>query len=186
MACLTSLYISILVSSSSRPTSFSLLTSHSPRFFSAIKIYAHSRTRCVHIAFRLAQCSFCARLRTRSKRAFVHTHTYTDVRSEIWSRLSLAFFPPRPEFDKFICLCGSRSGGISPTSSDGKSTKSKRTRQRDHRWRFPFNGIAMIPPWKLALLFIEIRMTLKKNKERDGRRRGAVSSNHPTKQKASG
>lgn len=31
----------------------------------AIKIYAHSCSRCVHIAFRLARCSFCAGLRTR-------------------------------------------------------------------------------------------------------------------------
>lgn len=46
------------------------------RFFSTIKIYAHSCTRCVHIAFRLAQCSFCAGLRTRPKRLHTHTQIY--------------------------------------------------------------------------------------------------------------
>lgn len=63
-AYLTSLYISIPVSSFPYPASRSLRLSCS-RFFSAIKIYAHSCSRCVHIAFRLARCSFCAGLRTR-------------------------------------------------------------------------------------------------------------------------
>lgn len=64
-AYLTSLYISIPVSSFPYSTSFFPRPPPCSRFFLAIKIYAHSCSRCVHIAFRLAPCSFCAGLRTR-------------------------------------------------------------------------------------------------------------------------
>lgn len=84
----------------------------------------------MHIAFRLARCSFCARLRTRPcTRLRAHTHGYAqnahtceaDIKrihtyararygsfslSFSFSRTRRSFFPPRPEFDKFICLCG--------------------------------------------------------------------------------
>lgn len=55
------------------------------RFFSAIKIYVQSCTRCVHIAFRLVRCSFCAELRTRLKRVYRHiqTHTYMHMQKDI-------------------------------------------------------------------------------------------------------
>lgn len=164
------------------PSSLSLSDSLA-RFFSAIKIYAHSRTRCVHIAFRLVQCSFCAGLRTRAKRAFVHIHrcTFRDMIPS-FSRV----FPTSPwVWQVYLSLRLAIGRDFAVVVGRKISTKSKRARQRDHRWRYSFSGIAVVPLWKLGLLFIEIRMALKK-RERDGRRRGAVSSNHPTKQKASG
>lgn len=78
----TSLYISILVSSSSWPTSFSLLlSSHSPShsrdFSRRLKFMLTRVPACAHIAFRLAQCSFCAGLRTRFEaRVYTRTHRY--------------------------------------------------------------------------------------------------------------
>jgi len=75
-----------------------------------------SRVWCVGIAFRLARCSFCAGLRIHATLALhICAYTRTHIRREIpypWflsrslSFSQCAFFPPRPEFDKFICLCG--------------------------------------------------------------------------------
>lgn len=106
------------------------------RFFSVIKIYVQSCTRCVHIAFRLAQCSFCTKLRIHLKRVYTHKHAHADICTcrKIYTYMYIVvslllsrarFFPLHPEFDKFICLCGAIGPHLAVIVV-GKSTKRKR------------------------------------------------------------
>lgn len=100
---------------------------------------------CVHIAFRLAQCSFCAELRIHLKRVYTDTNTHVYEYVERYTRVSRSlslspspslfrshsrtFFPSRAEFDKFICLCGAIEPHLAVVVV-GKSTERKRATKR--------------------------------------------------------
>lgn len=113
--------------------------------------YAHARVHvCAHTHGYAQNAHTC-------EADIKHIHTYARARygsfslSFSFSRTHRSFFPPRPEFDKFICLCGaigsrqqqlaaattvSPSPPLLSSSSPptlGKSTMRKRARQRDHR-----------------------------------------------------
>lgn len=99
---------------------------------------------------------------------------------------SRMFFPPRAEFDKFICLCGAIGPHLAIVVV-GKSTKRKRATKGPpmtvsfQRKRNCGGPTAESSTWSIYRSKIGI-----KKWEGDEDERGAVSSNHPTKQKPSG
>jgi len=180
------------------------------KFFSVIKIYVQSCTRCVHIAFRLAQCSFCTKLRIHLKRVYTcihykhahtracartHTHTHTHMRARARrkihiyvSRIAPLLFS-RTRFSRFtlsltsLFVSAARSSCISPSSSL-ENLRRGNARQRDHRWRFPFNGseIAVVQLRKARPgVFIGVRLALKGGGRRERERRGFVQSSDEIK-----
>lgn len=113
------------------------------RFFSAIKIYAQPCTRCVHIAFRLARCSFCAELRIHLKRVYTdtnaHVYKYVERCTHMCREVSLSLFRSRAACFSRLALSltslfvsAARSGRISPSSSL-ENLRRGNARQRDHR-----------------------------------------------------
>lgn len=111
------------------------------RFFSAIKIYAQPCTRCVHIAFRLARCSFCAKLRIHLKRVYTdtnaHVYKYVERCTHMCREVSL-FRSRAARFSRLalsltsLFVSAARSGRISPSSSL-ENLRRGNARQRDHR-----------------------------------------------------
>lgn len=77
--------------------------------------------------------TFEARLQTHTN---AHVYAYAERYTHMYRVVSLSlllsrcmFFPPRPEFDKFICLCGAIGPHLAVVVA-GKSTKRKRATKR--------------------------------------------------------
>lgn len=93
--------------------------------------YAHAR---VHVCAHTRVCAERIHVRSRHQ-------TYTHIRARArygsfslsfsFSRTRRSFFPPRPEFDKFICLCGA----IGSRQQQQRQQQQQQQQQYRHRRR---------------------------------------------------
>lgn len=155
----------MLASSSSWPTSFSLLSSHSP---------PHSRDFSRRLKFMLTRVPGACISRFASRNArfapgYAHVqsvYTHTQIYVPRYDPVFLSRFSHLAPSLTSLFVSAARDR-VSPSSLNGKSTKRKRTRQRDHRWWFLFSGIAVVPLRKTQSAIYRNKNGIKKKRERE-------------------